>query len=147
MGFPGGSVVKNLPLSWRPRFNSWAEKIPWRRAWQPTPVFLTGESHRQRSLFGYSPLGRKETDTTEWLTHTQDSVQVFELHSSTMIQWLKWTRANKLPHYTSNKNYSCISIQYEVITCFSNLAFRNLLIIKTKELQRSRWNYKIASIN
>jgi len=36
-------------------------KIPWRRAWQPTPVFLPGESHGQRSLVGYS----KESDTTE----------------------------------------------------------------------------------
>ena len=40
-------------------------KIPWRRAWQPTPVFLLGESHGQRSLAGYSPWGCKELDTTE----------------------------------------------------------------------------------
>ena len=45
-------------------------KIPWRRAWQPTPAFLPGESHGQRSLADYSPWGRKEVDTTEWLTHT-----------------------------------------------------------------------------
>ena len=37
---------------------------PWRRAWQPSPVFLTGESHGQRSLVGYSPWVRKESDTT-----------------------------------------------------------------------------------
>ena len=45
-------VVKNLPARRRKRhgFNPWAEKIPWRRAWQPTQVFLPGESHRQRSL-------------------------------------------------------------------------------------------------
>ena len=43
-------------------------KIPWRREWQPTPVFLPGESHGQRSLVGYSPWGRKESDTTERLT-------------------------------------------------------------------------------
>ena len=42
-------------------------KIPWRRKWQPTPVFLPGESHGWRSLVGYSPWGRKESDTTEWL--------------------------------------------------------------------------------
>ena len=40
-------------------------KIPWRRAWQPTLVFLPGESHGQRSLAGYSPWGRKESDRTE----------------------------------------------------------------------------------
>ena len=40
---------------------SWVRKIPWRRAQQPTPVFLPGEPHGQRSLVGYSPWGRKET--------------------------------------------------------------------------------------
>ena len=39
--------------------------ISWRRKWQPTPVFLPGESHGQRSLAGCSPWGRKESDTTE----------------------------------------------------------------------------------
>ena len=39
----------------------------WRRKWQPTPVSLPGESHGRRSLIGYSPRGRKESDTTEWL--------------------------------------------------------------------------------
>ena len=42
-------------------------KIPWKRAWQPTPVFLSGESHGQRSLAGCSPWGCKESDTTEHL--------------------------------------------------------------------------------
>ena len=42
--------------------------MPWRREWQPTPVFLPGESHGQRSLVGYSPWGCKESDTTEQLT-------------------------------------------------------------------------------
>ena len=40
----------------------------WRRVWQPTPVFLPGESHGQRSLVLYSPWGHKESDTTEWLS-------------------------------------------------------------------------------
>ena len=39
----------------------------WRRKWQPTPVFMPGKSHGPRSLVGYSPRGRKESDTTEWL--------------------------------------------------------------------------------
>ena len=51
----------------RPGFNSWVGKIPWRRKWQPTPVLLPGESHGGRSLVGYSPWGRKESDTTERL--------------------------------------------------------------------------------
>ena len=43
----------------------------WRRKWQPIPVFLLGESHRQRGLVGYSPWDRKESDMSERLTHTQ----------------------------------------------------------------------------
>ena len=49
-------------------FNPWVGKIPWRRAWQPTPVFLSGRSHGPRSLAGCSPWGRKELDTTEGLS-------------------------------------------------------------------------------
>jgi len=49
----------------RPRFDPWVEKLPWRREWQPTPVFLPGEFHGQRSLAGYSSWGHKESDTTE----------------------------------------------------------------------------------
>ena len=45
-------------------------KIPWRRKWNPTPVFLPGEPYGQRSLAGYSPWGRKESVMTERLTHT-----------------------------------------------------------------------------
>ena len=43
--------------------------IPWRKEWLPTPVFLPGDSHGQRSLAGYSPWGCKESDTTEGLIH------------------------------------------------------------------------------
>ena len=48
-------------------FNPWVGKILWRRKWQPTPVLLPGESHGWRSLVGYSPWGRKESDMTERL--------------------------------------------------------------------------------
>ena len=56
-GSPGGSVVKNLPGNAGDL--SLIRKIPWRRKWQPTPVFLPGKSHGQRSLAGYSPQGLK----------------------------------------------------------------------------------------
>ena len=50
MGFPGGSVVKNPPANADVcQFDPWVGKIPWRRRWQPTPVFLPGESHGQRT--------------------------------------------------------------------------------------------------
>ena len=62
-------MVKNLPVMQETWVDPWVGKIPWRRAWQPTLVFLPGESHGQRSLAGYSPWSRKESDMTEWLSH------------------------------------------------------------------------------
>jgi len=65
----GGASGKELACQCRGhtrhKFNPWIGKIPRRRAWQPTPVFLPGEFHGQRSLTGYNPWGRKESDTTE----------------------------------------------------------------------------------
>ena len=70
-GFPGGTSGKEstcLPRRCRRRgFSPQVGKIPWRRKWQPTPVFLPGGFYGQRSLVGYSPRGRKESDTTERL--------------------------------------------------------------------------------
>ena len=48
----------------RSRFDSWVGKIPWRWKWHPTPVFLSGKSHGQRSLAGCSPKGCKDLNTT-----------------------------------------------------------------------------------
>ena len=58
-------LVKNLPAVQETWVQSLGQKIPLRRKWQPTPVFLPGEFHGQRNLVGYSPWGRKESDTTE----------------------------------------------------------------------------------
>ena len=64
--FSRGTSGKEHTYQCRRRgFDSWARKTHWRRAWQPTAVFLPGESRGQRSLAGYSPQGRKESDTTE----------------------------------------------------------------------------------
>ena len=58
--FPGGSDGKEIHLQCgRPGLDPWVGKIPWRRAWQPTLVFLPGESHGRRSLAGCSPRGRR----------------------------------------------------------------------------------------
>ena len=60
-------MVKNPPANAgdlkRLGFNPWIRKIPWRRAWQPTPLILSGESRRQWSLVGYSPESHRESDT------------------------------------------------------------------------------------
>ena len=69
MGIPAGSRGKEPACQCRRHrrcgFEPWVGKIPWRRVWEPTPVFLPGESHGQRGLEGSSPWGHKELDTTE----------------------------------------------------------------------------------
>ena len=71
MGFPGSSAVKASAFNaGDPGSIPGLGRFPWRRKWQPIPVFLPGESHGQRSLVGYSPRGCKESDTTEQLHFT-----------------------------------------------------------------------------
>ena len=65
-------MVKNPPTV----RETWAGKIPWRRAWQPAPVLLPGES-RGQSLTGCSPWHRRESDTTEWLSTAQRVARAF----------------------------------------------------------------------
>ena len=67
-------LVKNPPTNAghvRFGFNPWVRTIPWRRKWQPAPVFLPGKFHGQRNLVGYRPWGHKELDMTE---HTRTQV-------------------------------------------------------------------------
>ena len=69
LGFPacgsGKEPICHCKRYRRHGFDPWVRKIPWRRAWQPTPVFLPRKSSEQRSLVGYSPWGHKQSDTTE----------------------------------------------------------------------------------
>ena len=64
----------------RCRFDPWVRKIPWRRKWQPTPVFLPGKSCGERSLAGYSPRGLKKLDNTEWIATTECLCLVGHVH-------------------------------------------------------------------
>jgi len=71
--FPGGASGEESACQCRKcrrqGFDPWVRKIPWSRKWQPTPVFLPGKFHGQRSLVGYSAWSCKELDMTEH-THT-----------------------------------------------------------------------------
>ena len=76
---------KNLPAMQKMRetgVKSLSQEIPRTRSWQPTPVFLPGESHGQRSLAGYSLHGHKELDMTEVTEHTA--------HGSSMFNFLRF---------------------------------------------------------
>ena len=70
-------MVKNFQYR-RCEFDPWVGKIPWRREWLPTPVFLPGESHGQRSLVGYSPRGHRQLDRTEQLSLSSLQVVSFQ---------------------------------------------------------------------
>ena len=85
-------MVENSPAM--PGFDPGVRNIPWRRKWQPAPVFLPGESHGQRSLVSYSPWGHKESDTTERLTlnltYTDDQPsRVYSFSGTAIIRYHK----------------------------------------------------------
>ena len=81
-------MVKNLLAMQETRVRSlvWVRKIPWRREWQPTPVFLPGEFYGQRSLVSYSPRGHKRVRhdwATNTFTFTHTTPPTLHLHSVT----------------------------------------------------------------
>ena len=92
LGFPGSASGKESTCQCRRhkrcRFDPWVGKVPWRKAWQPTPGYLPRESHRQRSLAGYSPWSHKESDMTEQLsTHMFISMEFFAFPSFRMMRY------------------------------------------------------------
>ena len=92
--FSGASLVSqtvnNLPAMQETQVQSRVGKIPRRRGWLPSPVFLLWEFHGQRNLAGYSPWGRKESDTTDRLT-LSSSQSVFV---KSMSEWIKCRQLN-----------------------------------------------------
>ena len=94
---------QRIHLQWRkPQFDPWVGKIPGWREWQPTPVFLPGESHGQRSLVGYSPQGHKEMDTTEQLTQDMTPLGGV-IHDSGLPVGSSWDQTS--PKATSLLNF------------------------------------------
>ena len=84
-------------------------KTPWRRKWQPTPVFLPGEFHRQRSLEGYSPWGHKESDMMEgWGTVRSPVEPCFHLRDRFPCMGFIYLQDNR--QFGLNKNFHDWSI-------------------------------------
>ena len=103
LGFLSGTVAKNMPTNAGATGDagsivSWVGKIPWRRKWQPTQVFLPRKSHGQRNLMGYSPWGCKESDMT-YHTCTHDTLL--------LVPFLYY-KGTKLPSVMSAM-YSCFN--------------------------------------
>ena len=82
-GFPGATSSEEPSCQCRrcnrPGFDPWVGKIPWRRAWQPTPVSLPGDSHGQRSLLGYSLWGYRKSDTCSQAKSIRGSETLFSI--------------------------------------------------------------------
>ena len=108
MGFPSGSVVKNLPAMqemqemWVQSLGGEVGKIPWRKAWQPTPVFLPEKSHGQSSLAGYSLWGHKELDIIYFLKF----IQVLLNFSAGLIFAMKVKVAQSCPPLCNPMDYT-----------------------------------------
>ena len=101
----------NCQVMWLP----WVGKISWRREWLPIPVFLPGEAHGQGSLAGYSPWGRKESDTTGRLT--------FPFHGHSSFSFLRALGATAAcpqqltPRSSTHRHLSLVSVLMAVLTC------------------------------
>ena len=83
---PVAQTVKNLPVEWETWVDPCFGKIPWRRKWKPTPVFLPGEFREQRSLVGYSPWGHEVSDMNWAPTYAY----VISIYILMIKEWLIW---------------------------------------------------------
>ena len=78
-GFPGGSVGKETACNAGDTGDTdhpWTGEVHWRKAWQPTPLFLSREFYGQRNLTGYSPWGHKKSDPVKMTEHTDPNLKV-----------------------------------------------------------------------
>ena len=123
LGFPGGTSGKEPACQCRRckncRFNPWVGQIPWRRAWQPTPIFLPGESHGQRSLEGYSPWGHRESDMTE---ATQHAPTVY------VTVWMLYL--NKNTKSNINKFFKQFYVFLPLNLYFNSTFLQNIILMK-----------------
>ena len=107
-------MVKNLQCR-RPGFDLWVGKIPWRREWLPTPVFLPGEFHGQRNLADYSPQGHRVRHDRATNTHTPACFRPQSSHTrgfSSSAQELEChSKPSEMPSY-NNIQKSQIFVEY-----------------------------------
>ena len=107
----------------RRRFDPLVRKIPWRRAWQATPVFLPGKSHEQRSLVGYGPQGRQQSDLTEATENTCIHVSILFRSFPIQVITKHWT---EFPVYTVGSCWLSL-LNIAVYTCQSQTPNVSLL--------------------
>ena len=132
-------MVKNLPAMLDP----WVRKIPWRSECLPTPVFLPGQSHGQKSLVDYSPWSWKESDMTEWLTlwtlQRTSTLIPFLVDVEPEAQW--GVGCAQPPQWDSVKDRTCVPLD-EGLHCFSRYTSQSMTL-SWSEVWRSK-NRQIA---
>ena len=134
-------MVKNPPALQKTQVQSWVGKIPWRRAWQPTPEFLPGESHGRRSLAGCSPWGCKESDRTEWVTLSIHLILFKELNElvathriSVVITWKVhvYNQMADTPQASIKASRTCVvwAPRQDGITCEAGILWENINFLR-----------------
>ena len=135
-GVSGGASAKESACQYRRRkrcgFDPSVGKILWSRKWQPTPVFLPGKFHGQKSLAGYSPWGHKESDTTEHTyTHLLNKGK-WPLHLSQRVVWKRWqpmkTKSKSFLKPYSAQNWNC-DLTMVVLICHVSIALWNVQFV------------------
>ena len=129
-GFPIGSVVKNPPAKKEMLFDPRVQKIPWSRKWQPTPVFLPGKSHGQRSLAGCRPLHHGESDMTEQLSmfksQTLLAMNILQIFPLKYIKYISSLSTNVLiiffasPKHTKTGCWWQLGVQISSLTIWKH---------------------------
>ena len=133
-GFPRAPnlalTVKNLPAVQRPGFDLWVGKMSWRREWLPTPVFLPGKSHGQRTLAGYILWGCKELVMTEQL------ILSFSIHYFPLFQFY---------YIISQKSIVPVFPQHLLLGRLGHLRRKNSVLFPNLEKWPNKFEFPIAS--
>ena len=124
-------------LQCRCTFNLWVRGIPWRRKWLPTPVFLPGESHGQRSLVDYSPWCCKESDRTEQLTlsHFPNECSIIQTTGSLATWFIRHTMKNGEDRITV-VNTTSLTVPFST---FSSVQFSSVQLLSRFRLFATTW--------
>ena len=156
-------IVKQLACPCRRHkrcgFYPWIGKNPWRWAWQPTLVFLPGESHGQSSLVGYSPKGCKESDTTEATKQARMTCSL--IHA--LVKFLEWpsylqaliSASMKMPMYGQTRLLSpwgrwggdCRSFHSGIFLLATNPIQRRKIPVATVPLEEKEANFRISVLS
>ena len=133
------------------RFDPCIGKIPQRRKWQPTPVFLTGEFHGQRSLVGYSPWGHTKSDSTERsCTHTSHThMEIHKIHNLPLNHvevGAPTLHIVENPHRIYSRSFvSVVSLYPRLLICGFNCQWSCSVVFTTEKKSTCKWTSTVQT--